>query len=100
VTIGIILAILNKRLDVENARHLAIGVMLGFALAALQTISLLLSKKALLEGVHPLAANTTRLSFAAAGMLALSLPVRLRSIRIRVHTRDFAARDWLKIAMA
>ena len=97
---GIILAILNKRLAVEKSRHLAIGVLLGFALAALQTVSQLLSKKALLGGVPPLSANTTRLSFATAGILLFSLTARLAGRTIRVPTRDFDARDWLMIAMA
>ena len=94
---GIVLAILNKRVSVENPRHLAIGVLLGFALAVLQTISQLLSKKALLAGIPPLSANATRLSFATAGILLFSL---LAGKRIRVHTRDFDTRVWLKIAMA
>jgi drug/metabolite transporter (DMT)-like permease len=97
---GIILAILNKRPSVESSRHLSVGVLLGFALAALQTISQLLSKKALLVGVPPLSANTTRLSFAAAGILLFSLSARLAGARIRVQTRDLDAQDWLKIAMA
>ena len=70
---------------------------MGFALAALQTISQLLSKKALLAGVPPLSANTTRLGFATAGILVFSL---LAGRRIRVHIRDFDARDWLRIASA
>jgi len=94
---GIILAILNKRISVEKSSHLSVGVLLGFTLAALQTISQLLSKKALLAGVPPLSANTTRLSFAAAGILVFSF---LAGKRIRVQTRDLDAKDWLKIAMA
>jgi len=97
---GIILAILNKRLSAASSRHLVIGVLLGFLLAALQTVSQLLSKKALLGGVPPLSANTTRLSFATAGILLFSLSARLARRRIRVHTRDFDGRDWLLIAMA
>lgn len=94
---GIILAILNKRVSLENSRHLGIGVLLGFTLAVLQTVSQLLSKKALLAGVPPLSANTTRLSVATAGILLFSL---LAGNKIRVHTRDFEVRDWLKIAAA
>jgi drug/metabolite transporter (DMT)-like permease len=94
---GIILAILNKRISVENSRHLSIGVLLGFALALLQTISQLLSKKALLGGVPPLSANATRLSFATAGIILFSL---VAGRRVLVHTRDFDARDWLKIVLA
>jgi drug/metabolite transporter (DMT)-like permease len=94
---GIILAILNKRVSLENPRQLSIGVLLGFALALLQTISQLLSKKALLGGVPPLSANATRLSFATGGIILFSL---LAGRRVRVHIRDFDGRDWLKIAMA
>jgi drug/metabolite transporter (DMT)-like permease len=94
---GIILAILNKRISVPNPRQLRVGVLLGFALAALQTISQLLSRKALLAGIPPISANTTRLSFATAAILLIS-PLVAR--RVRVHTRDFDARDWLKISAA
>ena len=53
---GIILAILNKRISVENTKKLSTGVFLGIALALIQTISQLLSKKALLGGIPPLSA--------------------------------------------
>jgi drug/metabolite transporter (DMT)-like permease len=94
---GIILAILNRRLSVTSPRDLSVGVLLGFALAALQTVSQLLSKKALLAGVAPISANTTRLSFATAAIL-LCWPLARRWVRVR--TRDFDARDWLKITAA
>jgi drug/metabolite transporter (DMT)-like permease len=94
---GIVLAILNKRVSVENTRNLGTGVLLGFALALIQTISQLLSKKALLGGVLPLSANTIRLTFATAGIFLFAALARQR---IRVHTRDFNVRDWLKITLA
>jgi len=97
VVAGIILAILNKRVSVENTRHLSTGVLLGFVLALVQTISQLLSKKALLGGVSPLSANTTRLTFASAGIFVFAALARQR---IRVHTQDFNVRDWLKIVTA
>jgi drug/metabolite transporter (DMT)-like permease len=97
VVSGIVLAILNKRVSVEDSRHLAIGVVLAFTLALLQTVSQLLSKKALLAGVPPLSANATRLSSATAGILLFSL---LAGGRIRTHTRDLELRDWLMIAGA
>ena len=94
---GIILAILNKRVSAENTGNLGTGVLLGFALALIQTVSQLLSKKALLGGIPPLSANTTRLTFATAGIFLFAALARQR---IHVHTRDFNVRDWLKVAMA
>ena len=97
VVAGIILAILNKQISVENTRRLGTGVLLSFVLALVQTISQLLSKKALLGGVSPLSANTTRLTFASAGIFVFAA---LAKQRIRVHIRDFNVRDWLKITSA
>jgi len=93
---GIVLAILNKRVSVENARNLGTGVLLGFALALIQTVSQLLSKKALLGGIPPLSANTTRLTFATAGIFLFAASARQR---IHIRTRDFNYLDWLKVAI-
>jgi len=97
VVAGIILAVLNKRISVENTRHLSTGILLGFVLALVQTISQLLSKKALLGGVSPLSANTTRLTFATAGIFLFAALARKR---IHLYIQDFDVRDWLKIATA
>jgi drug/metabolite transporter (DMT)-like permease len=97
VMIGIVMAIMNKRVAVENPRYLGLGVLLGFTLPLLQTISQLLSKKALLEGISPLSANVTRLSSATAGIVVFSL---LAGGRIQVRTRDFDVREWLYIVLA
>jgi drug/metabolite transporter (DMT)-like permease len=94
---GIVLAILNKRVAVHDSRNMAVGVLLAFTLALLQTISQLLSKKALLTGAPPLSANAIRLSSATVGILLFSL---LAGGRIRTGTRDFDRRDWLMIAAA
>ena len=97
VVAGVVLAILNKRISVEDKRVVSTGVLLGFALALLQTISQLLSKKALLGGVSPLSANTVRVTCACVGLFLFS---GLAGRWIRVRIRDFRKQEWLYIVGA
>ena len=97
VMAGIVLAILNKRVTIEDPRHLRTGILLALTLALCQTISQLLSKKALLAGVSPLSANTTRLAFATVGVFVFAAVARHR---IKVHAPDLDRRDWLFVVLA
>ncbi|UCF98646.1 MAG: DMT family transporter [Spirochaetaceae bacterium] len=97
VMAGIILAILNKRVSVEDRRHLTTGILFSLALGFCQTLSQFLSKKALLGGITPLSAKTTRLNFATVGVFIFAAAA---GHRIGVRVSDLQRQDWLKITLA
>jgi len=88
---GIVLAILNQRLTIARDLPLTRGLLLAFALPVLQVVSVLLSKKVLLEEIPVLSVNLTRL-FVAVLCLWIYTALFRRAIHVRVV--DFDGRDW------
>ncbi len=88
---GIVLNILNKRLTIARDLPVTKGLLLAFALPVLQAVSVMLSKKVLLEDIPVLSVNLTRLFVAVIGLWMYTILFR-RMIHVRVF--DFTGSDW------
>lgn len=94
---GIVLVIMNRKVASGRTEGIWVGVVLGLALALCQTLSQLLTKKALLQGIPPMSANIVRLSVGTVVTFSYSL---FAGRRIGVRAQDFDLRDWRNLSLA
>ena len=97
IVAGIVLVILSKRISIPQRRHFTKGLLLSLALAGLQTVSQLLSKKALMSGVTPISANVFRLLVATVVVFAIAL---FASRTVPIRACEFTVKEWKYIGLA